>query len=575
MSVESHYPRPRPIIGDDSAASERAADPQGWSFPPAAITQLGEVIDARRDIRRYRPDPVPDELIKRVLTAGHHGPSVGYSQPWRFILIRDQEKRDKAALMADAQRMKHAQMLPPDRAQRLLDLQLEGIREAPLGVVVACDRRTPATGVLGRATFQDADMWSCACAIQNMWLTARALGLGMGWVTLFEPEELAELIGIPDGVETLGWLCLGWPDERPPAPGLERAGWAKRLPVDSVIMEDTWAENTAPPTNWKEIPDYYSAVGPEPEFVVAARDSSDRILAVPRALGVLDNAVDKLLSLGLKTRTSARLVLAAAEHPIAEKYRVTAFSKEVAQQVILAAKSGSAMGAVAAQSNNLDFELREVSVCEPGDLVTTDAMSIAETQRLIAEGEARGLELGKQQLVALGEIGMGNTTLAAALAAALLKLPAAAVVGLGAASDQELMENKVEVIEAALSRMAKQGLNLEDPIQVLASLGGPEFAYLTGICLGVAQAGGLVILDGLATSVAGLLAIRLRPAVQAHLLAGQQSRESAHPLVLAELGLEPLLSLRIRAGEGVGAVLATRLLLHGLEIRCHTAKTDA
>lgn len=575
MSVSPLYPRPRPVIGDDSAASERAADPQGWSFPPAAITQLGEVIDARRDIRRYRPDPVPDELIKRVLTAGHHGPSVGYSQPWRFILIRDQEKRDKAALMADAQRMKHAQMLPPDRAQRLLDLQLEGIREAPLGVVVACDRRTPATGVLGRATFQDADMWSCACAIQNMWLTARALGLGMGWVTLFEPEELAELIGIPAGVETLGWLCLGWPDERPPAPGLERAGWAKRLPVDSVIMEDSWAENIAPPTNWKEVPDYYSAVGPEREFVVAARDSSDRILAVPRALGVLDNAIDKLLSLGLKEQTSARLVLAAAEHPITEKYRVTAFSKEVAQQVILAAKSGSAMGAVAAQSNNLDFELREVSVCEPGDLVTTDAMSIAETQRLIAEGEARGLELGKQQLVALGEIGMGNTTLAAALVAALLKLPAAAVVGLGAASDQELMENKVAVIEAALSRMAKQGLNLEDPIQVLASLGGPEFAYLTGICLGVAQAGGLVILDGLATSVAGLLAIRLRPAVQAHLLAGQQSRESAHPLVLAELGLEPLLSLRIRAGEGVGAVLATRLLLHGLEIRCQTAKTDA
>jgi nicotinate-nucleotide--dimethylbenzimidazole phosphoribosyltransferase len=126
--------------------------------------------------------------------------------------------------------LRQAAQLAPDAARRLLDLQLEGIREAPLGVVVCCDRRTAAAGVLGRATFPDADLWSCACAIQNLWLAARAEGLGLGWVTLFDPAELAALLALPDGVVTLGWLCLGWPDERPPQPGLQRAGWSRRHP---------------------------------------------------------------------------------------------------------------------------------------------------------------------------------------------------------------------------------------------------------------------------------------------------------------------------------------------------------
>ena len=113
----------------------------------------------------------------------------------------------------------------------MLDLQLHGIRDAPVGVVVCCDRRTPAEGVLGRATYVDADLWSCACAIENLWLAARVEGVGVGWVTLFHPDELAALVGLPPGVETLGWLCLGWPDERPPEPGLQRAGWSSRQPL--------------------------------------------------------------------------------------------------------------------------------------------------------------------------------------------------------------------------------------------------------------------------------------------------------------------------------------------------------
>lgn len=175
------WPRPVPLVGDATSASDRASDPTAWAFPPETRAALHDVIDARRDVRRYRPVAVPDDVLTRVLAAAHHGPSVGHSQPWRFVVVADPAIRDRAARLADRERLRQAALLEPESARRLLDLQLDGIREAPLGVVVCCDRRVPAAGVLGRATFPDADVWSCACAIQNMWLAARAgLGDGLG-----------------------------------------------------------------------------------------------------------------------------------------------------------------------------------------------------------------------------------------------------------------------------------------------------------------------------------------------------------------------------------------------------------
>ncbi len=167
------FRRPTPTIGDPSSAAERAQAPDAWALLDE-IDPLARVVGARRDIRRFRPDPVPDDVLTAVLTAGHRGPSVGHSQPWRFIVVTEAVTRDAAAAMADRARLRQAAGMAPESARGLLDLSLEGIREAPLGIVVACDRRAPAGGVLGRATFPDADLWSCAAAIENIWLTARA-----------------------------------------------------------------------------------------------------------------------------------------------------------------------------------------------------------------------------------------------------------------------------------------------------------------------------------------------------------------------------------------------------------------
>lgn len=578
------WARPVPVIGDATSARTRREDPAGWAMGESVVEALESVVGARRDIRRFRPDPVPTELLEAVLEAGHRAPSVGHSQPWRFIVVSDQATRDKAAHLADAARLAQADHLTEDRAARLLDLKLEGLREAPLGIVVACDRRTPALGVLGRATFPDADLWSCAIAIENMWLTARAHGLGMGWVTLFDPADLADLFGLPEGVVTLGWLCLGWPDERPPEPGLQRAGWSTKTPLADVVLRERWSERApAQPVSHLR--------GPDEHRLVAATDDADDLLAPPDSLGVLDRALNRVVALGDRPIDGGTLVLASADHPVAD-LGVSPYAVSVTREVTGAAVAGTSMGAVAARTAGLDLRVVDAGVrgddpvagaiaARPrdpqGDLASADALTAADVDALLATGRDLGRRSAERGLVVLGEIGVGNTTVAAAVACALTGLDAVDAVGLGAGADAAILERKRAIVEAGLARSAPSLTTAGSPADrakaILAALGGPDLALLTGVVLGAVEGGAPVILEGLAGSLPGLLATRIEPAVQAHLIAGQRSRERAHAAVLRALGLEPLLTLRLRAGEGVGACLAASMLLQGLRMRRLAART--
>lgn len=573
---QPRYARPVPTIGDTSSAAQRRDDPSGWAMGEAVTEALAAVVAGRRDIRRYRPDAVPDELITAVLEAGHRAPSVGHSQPWRFIVVTDPRTRDRAAAMADRARVDQAAHLSSERAARMLDLKLEGLREAPVGIVVACDRRTPALGVLGRATFPDADLWSCATAIENMWLTARAHGLGMGWVTLFDPDELADLLGLPEGVVTLGWLCLGWPDERPPSPGLERTAWSKKMPLEQVVLHGRWpADERAPQQPVSHLR------GPEPTRLVRATDAADELLSPPESLGVLDRALNRVLAVGAQDVTGGTLVLAGADHPVTG-LGVSAFPAATTHDVLAATVAGTSLGAATAKGAGLAVVGVDAGVAravsgsydarpagERGDLASSDAMTLADVEALVAAGREIGTEVAASGLVCLGEVGVGNTTVAAALACALLGLEPQDAVGLGSGSDADMVARKREVVAAARDRTKGES----DPLRLLAMVGGPEIALLTGVTLGAAAAGAPVVLDGLAASLPGVIAARLEPAAQAYLLAGQVSRERAHALVLRELGLEPLLDLRLRSGEGVGACLAASMVLQGLAVRRVAART--
>ncbi|HVA79915.1 MAG TPA: uroporphyrinogen-III C-methyltransferase [Candidatus Binataceae bacterium] len=215
-------------------------------FPSAWRRGVYEAITRRRDIRSFRSDPVPPDTLARILTAAHRAGSVGFSQPWNFIIIDDIEVRKTIRRHVETERLRAATAFPPERREKYLAFKLEGILDAPLNICVTCDRKRFGPAVLGRNTMHDADLYSTCAAIQNLWLAARAEGIGVGWVSLLQPDALRDMLGIPSDVVVVGYLCLGFPEEFPKLPMLETAGWLPRLPLTELVFRNHWNESPSP-----------------------------------------------------------------------------------------------------------------------------------------------------------------------------------------------------------------------------------------------------------------------------------------------------------------------------------------
>ena len=209
-------------------------------FSPDDIAAVYRVIQERRDMRHFLPDPVDPLLLRRLLLAAHHAPSVGFSQPWRFIRITEPALRESIRGLVEDE-IGHTAEALGERKEEFLKLKVEGIRECGelLAAVLADGREGQ---VFGRRTLPAMDLASIACAIQNMWLAARAEGLGLGWVSLFDPGRLAELLGIPQGGKPVALLCLGHVEAFYPRPMLETARWQERLPLAGLVYDNRWGE---------------------------------------------------------------------------------------------------------------------------------------------------------------------------------------------------------------------------------------------------------------------------------------------------------------------------------------------
>jgi 5,6-dimethylbenzimidazole synthase len=215
-----------------------AFTPQAFSEGERAIVY--RTIFERRDIRRFRPDGVPTATLRRILEAAHHAPSVGFMQPWDFIVIRDRPLRERihAAFCRANEEAKH--LFAGERKELYAALKLEGILESPLNICVTCDRERFGPVVLGRTCQADMDLFSTVCAVQNLWLAARAEGVGVGWVSIIHADELASMLALPAGVVPIAYLCVGFPEDFPPEPELQTAGWLPRLALSDVLRFETW-----------------------------------------------------------------------------------------------------------------------------------------------------------------------------------------------------------------------------------------------------------------------------------------------------------------------------------------------
>ncbi|BCD83830.1 5,6-dimethylbenzimidazole synthase [Pseudomonas solani] len=208
------------------------------AFSPEERAAVYRAIAERRDMRHFSGGEVAPELLARLLEAAHQAPSVGLMQPWRFIRVTEPALREDIHGLVEAERVRTAEALG-ERSDEFMRLKVEGIRDcAELLVAALMDGRE--AHVFGRRTLPEMDMASLACAIQNLWLAARAEGLGLGWVSLFDPQALAELLGMPPGSKPLAVLCLGPVEVFYPAPMLALEGWAQPRPLSELLFENQW-----------------------------------------------------------------------------------------------------------------------------------------------------------------------------------------------------------------------------------------------------------------------------------------------------------------------------------------------
>lgn len=214
-----------------------------FSYSENEKEAIYKVIAERRDMRHFLPLPIAPELLTKLLQSAHHAPSVGLMQPWRFIRISDADLRKKIHAQVDEERIKTAQAIGEHettaRMSEFMRLKVEGILDCgEVLIATLCDHREK--HIFGRRTLPEMDMASVSCAIQNLWLAARAEGIGMGWVSLFDPIKLSQLLNIPDGAKPIAVLCLGYVNSFYKEPMLVEEGWAKEKPLADMLMENGW-----------------------------------------------------------------------------------------------------------------------------------------------------------------------------------------------------------------------------------------------------------------------------------------------------------------------------------------------
>ena len=208
------------------------------AFSDAEREAVYRAIAERRDMRHFSGGTVEPELLRRLLEAAHQAPSVGLMQPWRFIRISDRDLRGKIQALVEDERIRTAEALG-ERTDEFMQLKVEGINDCA-EVLVAALMEDRERHIFGRRTLPEMDLASLSCAIQNLWLASRAEGLGMGWVSLFEPQALADLLGLPAGAKPLAILCLGPVTAFYPAPMLVLEGWAQARPLSEMLYENYW-----------------------------------------------------------------------------------------------------------------------------------------------------------------------------------------------------------------------------------------------------------------------------------------------------------------------------------------------
>ncbi|WP_318206826.1 nicotinate-nucleotide--dimethylbenzimidazole phosphoribosyltransferase [Streptomyces sp. SJL17-1] len=565
-------------VTEDTAEAESAPAP---GYDDAEREAVLRVMRERRDIRNgFRSDPIPHEVLLRVLEAAHTAPSVGHSQPWDFVVIRSAETRQTMHELAQRQREAYAESLPKARAKQFKELKIEAILDTPVNIVVTADPTRGGRHTLGRYTQPQMAPYSSALAVENLWLAARAEGLGVGWVSFFDEREMVRTLGLPEHLEVVAYLCVGYVDEFPEEPELMQAGWSKRRPLAWVVHEETYGRRALPGEEPHDLlQETIANIRPlDAKALGEAWERQKRMTKPAGALGMLEIIAAQLSGLSRvcppPIPEPAAVAIFAGDHGV-HAQGVTPWPQEVTGQMVANFLGGGAVcnafaNQVGAEVCVIDVGVASELPATPGllprkvrpgtaDFTTGLAMTRDEVLAAIEVGieTARDLVAAGNKALLTGEMGIANTTASAALISVYTGVDPTEVTGRGTGINDETHARKVDVVRRALDLHKPDPA---DPIGVLSAVGGLEHAALVGLILGAASLRTPVILDGVSTGAAALVARAIAPESLAACIAGHRSAEPGHVAALNKLGLRPLVDLDLRLGEGTGALLALPLV---------------
>ncbi|WP_406433714.1 nicotinate-nucleotide--dimethylbenzimidazole phosphoribosyltransferase [Streptomyces sp. NBC_00631] len=563
------------------AEARQSTGPAAPAYDDAEREAVLKVMRERRDIRNgFRSDPIPHEVLLRVLEAAHTAPSVGHSQPWDFVVIRSADTRRTMHELAMRQREAYAKSLPKGRAKQFKELKIEAILDTPVNIVVTADPTRGGRHTLGRHTQPQMAPYSAALAVENLWLAARAEGLGVGWVSFFDEREMVRALGLPEHLEVIAYLCVGYVDEFPDEPELMQAGWSKRRPLSWVVHEETYGRRALPGEDPHDLlAETVASVRPlDAKALGEAWERQKRMTKPAGALGMLEIISAQLSGLSRQCPPPipepAAVAIFAGDHGV-HAQGVTPWPQEVTAQMVANFLGGGAVCNAFASQVGAEVCVVDVGVASelpatPGllprkvragtsDMTTGPAMSREEAKQAIEVGieTARDLVAAGNKALLTGEMGIANTTASAALISVFTGADPAEVTGRGTGINDETLARKTEVVRRALELHQPDPA---DPIGVLAAVGGFEHAAMVGLLLGGASLRTPVILDGVSAGAAALVARAIAPEVLAACIAGHRSAEPGHVAALNKLGLRPLVDLDLRLGEGTGALLALPLV---------------
>ena len=558
---------------------------------------IHRLILARRDIRQFRSEPIGEKALFRILGAAHAAPSVGLMQPWNFILIDSLDIRQEIKSSFAAVNAREQSKLEGDPRNELYgSLKLEGILEAPLNIAVTCDHSRGGPFVLGRAPMPRTAAYSVCLAIENLWLAARVEGVGVGWVSILDPEAVAKILGLPAEVELIAYLCIGYPIEFRPRPLLEEVGWRNREELQPFVFANRWGnprklEHRRVPLLKEPIPE------PDTAITEAARIKIARKTKPLGSLGVLENVGVRLAGL---QRTLApklsrkRICIYAGTHGITAE-GVSAYPSEVTGQMVLNFLQGGAAINVLARHAGIDLHIIDTGVdavwpeeiaskpnffvrsIRPGsrNFLIEPAMSPKECEQAIGIGreQVQRAQTDGIEVLGIGEMGIGNTTAASCLLAVLCGFSPAEAVGRGTGVSDAVLSRKIEVVSRAIERHSPAAAG-ELGLYWLQAVGGFEIAAMTGTILAAAEISLPLLVDGFIATAAAAAAFQISPPSRHVCFFSHRSDEQAHGKALRALQVEALLDLKMRLGEGTGAALAMPILEAAAKVFCEMATFD-